>query len=278
MGTFPLLDGPIDWICNMVWEAVAFFLDSSLGYQQLESMDNLLFMNDGVYADFWTLVSKAYDMVVPFGFAFITTYFLIHMFDIASKEQMSVESIGRAMIGLVITVAIAGNLTTIINTSLSIGESLSAKAQSVLMTDFEDQTNDVIAELQEENPGARVLGVFVESLIVWLIHQIAIIVIDLAFCQRMLELGWRAALAPIGIANAFDGGANSSAVRYLKSFLAVAVSGVAIYLVAVLGLKLSIGLFTSDLAGNMWLSAAALLGAGITAMAAATKTKEIVGA
>lgn len=268
-----------NFIVNGLWNAVAFFVDRSTGYDQLKSMDNLLFMNDGIYSSFWSLVTSAYNIVVPFGFALITTFFLIHMYDIASKDQMSVESIAKALIGLVITVSIAGNLTTIVNTILSIGESMAKSLQGVMTNDFSSATAEAIADMQEANPGfGGALGMLIESFVIYMVHQIAVIVVDLAFCQRMLELGWRCALAPLGVANAFDGGANSSAIRYLKGLLAVAISGAAIYLVASLGLRLSTALFASDLAGNMWLAAAALLGAGITAMGAGTKVKEVIGA
>ena len=74
----------------------------------------------------------------------------------------------------------------------------------------------------ENDSGASIL---IQSVLIWLIHQIAIIAIDFAAISRLLELGWRIALAPIGVANCFEGGASSPAIKYLKGILA-GISGI----------------------------------------------------
>lgn len=125
------------------------------------------------------------------------------------------------------------------------------------------------------------------ALVIWLVHQIVIIGIDVAAFSRIIDISWRAACMPIGIANSFEGGVNSSGAKFFKGFVASVISGVVMVIICAIGFSLSAALLSSQAAslatkfvhkGAMTLIAEviavefATMGAAI---AAPTKTKEL---
>lgn len=125
------------------------------------------------------------------------------------------------------------------------------------------------------------------NLLISIVHQIVIIGIDVAAFSRIIDIGWRAACMPIGIANSFEGGVNSSGAKFFKGFVASVISGVVMVIICAIGFSLSAALLSSQAAslatkfvhkGAMTLIAEviavefATMGAAI---AAPTKTKEL---
>ena len=66
----------------------------------------------------------------------------------------------------------------------------------------------------------------------------------------MIELAWRIIFAPIGIANNFEGGANSAGIRYLKSIAGLALAGAAVFVVCAAGFAISATMLSSENAAN----------------------------
>ena len=257
-------------------------LDACFGEKQIESVTNILSLTGKFATGVFDLLGVFLSATKPIGTALVVTYFLMFMFDAAAKEQITVDSLVKVLIQLVLVVALISNLEEIISALLSIGEGVYANVQGIGTLGIERpapfNTGHQMVEAwlnKEEDLGATI---FIQSCLIWIIHQIAIIAIDFAAISRVLELGWRIAFAPIGVANCFEGGASSPAIKYLKGIFAVALSGAAIYVVTIVGFRLSYELLSADdVSGSLFLCMASMLATAGAAIGISGKIKEVVG-
>lgn len=271
---------PIKDMENSIKNAAVGLIDASIGDDQMDSFRRVLSLsgsgdNAMSWDTFWTVVNKAVQIVKPFGFALITTYFLVYMFDAASKEQLTFESIVKVLIQLVIVIGVIANMEKIVNAILSFSESIFVKVSA---NKSGDMTTSVDAESVVDNmiAGGSVWSAWPSAFFVWIIHQLAVIALDFAAIARMIELGWRIALMPIGVANCFEGGVSSPAIKYVKSLFAVALSGAVLYIIGLTGFSI-VGSFLSE-ANNfagLLLAQSALLGTAGAAIMASNKVKDI---
>ena len=279
-GSFSLFDK----LNNFLGHIADPILDNCFGTQQLESINKVINLNASFTSSLWGIVTNALAIVKPFGIALIVTYFLMYMFDAAAKEQITVDSLIKVLIQLVLVVALISNLESIINAVVGIGNSIASAVSGGFGHSDSDPLDhstgkEIVDGWLENDSGASIL---IQSVLIWLIHQIAIIAIDFAAISRLLELGWRIALAPIGVANCFEGGASSPAIKYLKGILAVALSGAAIYIVAEAGFALSAGFLPArdvdgeEIKGALFLAQAAMLATAGAAIGISAKLKEVV--
>lgn len=119
--------------------------------------------------------------------------------------------------------------------------------------------------------------------IIWLCTLIAKIAAYFAIAQRLLDIGWRAAFAPIGAANMFDGqGGSTPGVRYLKSFLGACLSGALLIMILSLGTGIAQSVLTSvsgaaDKVPTVLICAVAIKLATVgAAMGCSNKIKEVL--
>lgn len=239
------------------------------------------------YNSFWAQINSLLAVVKPFGYALITTYFLMSLLDSAAKDNVTMDNLIKVFIQLILVVAVIGNLEVIINALLKLNETLlssfagyAPSGESNTM-DGQDYVDAIVEANQEGYGKSGWFGIFMEGIILWLIHWVAIIGCLFAAITRAIDIGWRCVLAPIGVANCFEGGISSPGVRYMKNLAASILSGAALYAVLAVGMSLS----ASAMAGTIenpdnskTLIACAILlataGAGIGVNA---KAKDIVG-
>jgi len=230
---------------DFLWDAAANLLDGAIGNDELSKLRDLLTFTGSNYqfTQFWDIVNELLEIVTPFGFAMITTWFLIHMFDAASKDQISIDSIIKTLIQLVLAVALVGNLTLIVNSFLKISETMFS---SIALGDNTVSINGAeIVEIWKANSPGGWLGALWDAFLLNILSTVSSIAIQFAALSRMLEMAWRIVFAPIGCSNVFEGGASSPGVKYLKSLFGVIISSVALYVVAATGYSLSSVFLTS---------------------------------
>lgn len=136
---------------------------------------------------------------------------------------------------------------------------------------------ETLAKEWREDSSTIYIQALIESAIIWLLHQVAIIGIDFAAFTRGIELGWRIAFAPIFAANTFEGGMNSPGIRYLKTLLGVIISGAAIWAVAKIGFSMSADILKADTSANMWASVGCLLATAGAAIGVGNKVSSLFG-
>ena len=254
-------------------------LDNALGEQQMSSVKKILsFVNSDYYDFFWSIVNIALKAIKPFGFAIITTYFLMYLFDAAAKDNVTVDSLIKVLIQLVLVVAMIKNLDLIINSFLSLNETIISKMTGIgTKSSVELKGTDIVNDWYDDGDGGGLDSLFIwlQSFFIWLIHQISVIAVDFAVIGRAIEIGWRSAFAPIGVANCFEGGANSAGVRYMKTLFTVIVSGAAIYLTAALGFAITAGMLKSATSGTIWVAAASMLATAGAAIGVGNKIRDV---
>lgn len=275
-------------------------LDDIYGAQtQMAVTDLLSLKNNGFdMSTYWDIINKTVSVAgKPFGIALLTTFFLMYVFDAAAKDQITVDTVIKMMIQLIVAIAILSNFDAVINSILSIGESifgllrknivLSPQGRVVLGVSSSiaatvSSSEKINASTGEEimtaleNNGNTTGSLYFQILFCWFIYHIGKIAMFFAAVARLIELGWRIAFAPIGLANCFEGGTNSPAIRYLKSLFGVAISGAVLFLIFQIGTMVSQILFVQIDGAGMWAGVAALLATAGAAIGASNKVKEII--
>lgn len=274
---------PFSGFEDSVWGSAANIIDKCFGEDQMDSVSKLLFLGGDTYSggSYWDMVNGLLNIVKPFGYAFITTFFIIYMLDIASKDQLSVDSIIKTMIQLVVVVGVSGNIDKVINALLTIGESILNKFDKGSLYGASSDGATFSGEIAVQQAKDNGEGCFSFSLMAgccWFIHQIAIMAVDAAAISRAIEVGWRCAFAPIGIANSFEGGASSAGVRYLKALAASILAGAALWAICAIGFALSAGfLVSTESMAKLLVAQAGILATAGAAIGASAKIKDIVG-
>lgn len=256
-------------------------LDDIYGAQtQMAVTDLLSLKNNGFdMSMYWDIINKTVSVAgKPFGIALLTTFFLMYVFDAAAKEQITVDTVIKMMIQLIVAIAILSNFDAVINSILSIGESIFGLLREQLSASQKMTPTHTGEEIMTtlENDGNTTGSLYFQILFCWLIYHIGMIAMFFAALARLIELGWRIAFAPIGLANCFEGGTNSPAIRYLKSLFAVAISGAVLFLIFQIGTMVSQILFVQISGAGMWAGVAALLATAGAAIGASNKVKEII--
>lgn len=254
-------------------------LDKAIGAQSLSSMQELLqFTNNAtVWADFWSFINNALEIIKPFGYALITTYFLMYLFDAAAKDNVTVDSLIKVLIQLVLVIALVKNLDLIINTFLSLSDTLIAKlsGKSIEGSSISLTGREIVDKWDAESNDTSIT-IWVQSLLIAGLGKIAQIGVMFAAITRAIEVGWRIVLSPIGVANCFEGGANSKGIQYLKTLFCCILSGVTIYITAAVGFALA-GNFLSvaDDEGSLFVAIAVMLGTTGAAIGASNKVRDL---
>ena len=274
-GYFPFLFG-LDFIDNQFKDWAIGFFDQAYSNDVIETCIKNIDMKSEAFNSYWSVVSKLTVSLKPIGYALASTYFLMHVFDEASKDNLTIDGLLKVTIQLVLTIAVINNIEKIINALLTIGNVVCTKMGSATKLTAYKDAGKTIFDAQSAD-GTSTARIFIRAAVAALLHLITFLAIDFAIISRMLELGWRIILAPVGIANCFDGGANSPGIRYLKSILATALSGAAIIVVAALGVKIAQGIAETPTSFNdILLSQAAMLGTAGAAIGVSGKIKEVV--
>ena len=223
----------------MLWVWVASMLEDTLGGTALDSIRQLLSFVDGFsYTIYWEIINKALDVMRPFGLAMISAWFLIYMFDLATKDQITIDGLIKVLIQLVLAVAVIGNLDLIVNSFLRISETMLNAFVYNQSTNSVAMTGKDIADIWKAG-GKTSLEAAMEAGFLNIAGLIAKVALYFAAISRLLDIGWRIVLAPVGCSNMFDGGMNSPGVRYLKGIFAAIISAVVLYVICLIGSSIS---------------------------------------
>lgn len=280
---------PTLWVIgDLIKDWTASIYDDAMGLGMMDSVYEMVsFGSSGSldYSSYWSTINSFIDIVEPFGYALIATYFLMSLLDSAAKDNVTMDSVIKVFMELILVVALVGNLGTIINAMLNINESIIAGFTAPKNT-YNDVTlsgADYVDALLEKKDGQTLAmtSIFLNGVGMWIIHFVAMVGVTFAAISRALDIGWRCVLAPIGVANCFEGGLASPGVKYMKSLGASILSGAAIYIVTAIGMAFA----GSALAGTMndpsdsktLIAQAAMLATAGAAIGINNKAKEIVG-
>lgn len=204
----------------------------------LEEVSELLSINlfSGTYAAIGNLLTAIYNIIQPIGCILLVLYFLLELAERVQADSFNLEQFIRMTCKLLIGVTIMNNGLDLLKAGMKFS---SGVYYSIAGTVENGSANTAI--LQGYYDGLKNAGFFkclpyvFELLIPWLIMFLVKIVLNVIVYSRILELLGRGVFAPIGMANIFSGGFNSSGYRYFKKFVAVALQG-AVIAVILLGM------------------------------------------
>lgn len=177
---------------------------------------NALQITHGEYRNLWNVVDKLEAEIKPIGFTLVITFFLVQIVGMASQDNSTLEHYIKEFIKLIIAVTIINKTWDIVIALVRAGDSIWYKAFKLEI----DETTVTPVE-----PAGTAIGRIVAALIPYVIKKLSVIAVYVAVYMRALEIAWRTALFPIGVANMFDGGVNSPGVKYIKTYAGAIISG-----------------------------------------------------
>ena len=224
---------------------------------------------EGIGGIFYDAVNGIYDMLFPLGIAIIGTYFLMHFITTSSKESVTVESFIKSLISLVAVMAILNNMKVLINKTLSLGDTFITNVNGVLSSSVAYDSSSVAVAMCNKCFGPFIsnkvfslitsnhgFSFFLFALVMWLLHWVVLIGAYIAAASRLLDIGWRMAAMPIGIADVFEGGMHSNGIRYFKSFVASVLAGGLMIMIISIGTATAESIILSSLysesSGTAW--------------------------
>jgi len=221
---------------NFMRAAAKNMIDQSIGSGFADKVEDYtrFSANTSIYTTFWTQVQKMYNVVKPYGYAAITTFFLIYLLNAASADQVTVDSLIKVTIQLIIVIAVIKNLETVVNTMLSLSDTFISKMGTINSTGNTEISGQKIVDAWKDS-GESDLSMMLQSFVIWLLSKLAHLGIIFAALSRVLQIGIQIIVSPLAVANCFDGGANSKGFQNLKALGGLMLSGFAVYLVAVVG-------------------------------------------
>ena len=178
------------------------------------------------------------------GVALTVTYFIISLMSLASRDNTTLEHYIKEFVKLVIAVTVVAESWPIMLNLLQIGNSAVNATKTISVSGDTAIIQKVIIGMKIGAQYSGLAGVM-SSFLPWIISQIAVLACYVAVFMRAVDLAWRAALFPIGVANMFDGGPNSPGLKYAKSFLGAVLAGCVIVIcVKILPSLLTVGFRT----------------------------------
>ncbi|MDF2522745.1 MAG: hypothetical protein K0R31_386 [Clostridiales bacterium] len=233
-----LILGPASWLDGFFEGPAASNLESIFDTSEFKSPIGGLYLilnQDGtgtgtIYQSLWnTVQTLTTQTIMPVGVALVTTYFIMALIDMASKDNTTLEHYIKEFIKLIIAVTIVTKSWPIILYLLKISEFL-LKDIGTRIGDFPlDATVDEV--LNDNSSFGGYVALWFTSLLPWLVKKISVLALYVCVFMRVLDVTWRAALFPIGAANLFEGGISSPGVKYIKSFFGALLAGAMIMLI-----------------------------------------------
>mgnify|MGYP004459286459 CR=1 FL=1 len=255
-------------------------MEGALSAAFLEDINKWLSLSNNVYGGFWTGIQYAYMFVQAIGFGLMAAFFLKALLQESTKDNLTVETLGKLMIGLIISLTVITHIPDITNAFLRIAENASGYVLTDMKRDMDTAPGQDSAGVIGEAINAWYaktpkLLAFFQALVFFVIHQVCVIAFDFAIVSRAIDIGWRVAIAPISCADMFEG-ANSPGVRHLKSIFGSALVALLLAVIAQAGTLLVGGLLSGTDDGTIFMAIACQVALAGAAVGANQKAREIL--
>jgi len=229
----------------------------------------------------WTFINNIYTYVMlPIGYSIMILYFLNELMDITTSERFSTLNLAKLLFKLVFIKIFMDNALWFLEQFMAIGTALvnsvfrfnslnntttGDTVNSMMLGDINipPQVSTLLETIKDEivvepkllqlgetlfKPIGISLGYIIGLLIPWAISWMTYFSMNLIAWQRFFEIYLRISVAPIAIADMWNG-MNSGGYRYMKAFFAVCLQGVVILMILIIGNQLtsSVGIGVSSL-------------------------------
>ena len=244
-------------------KSTAKFIYGIYGDTLLSDMTGVLTLSDesdDLINAIWSVSEAIFNVLLPIGIGIILIYFMTDMIDKSSREQLSLEiflrSVIKLLFGLMIIlsgfqlvkgfVQLGGGITDLISSKAGTGALEDTTANEIGMG-YLDQVVDSANWIE---CAWISFTLRMDLFLVDISYKIFKIVVMVLAYGRMLEIGIRAACAPIGLSDFVTQGISGNAFKYLKKLIAVGLQGGLILIVLSIYENLSTALANSDAGGS----------------------------
>lgn len=193
---------------------------------------------------FWKAFWGAYDSIAAVGAGLALMWMFISLIEAVSMGQYNTEFIIKMAIKFMVCCLVIISGKDAIVSLIEFGNGIFKSFKSASFTTTGDGTDALLKEVQEKMEDVRTstfighIPILLETLIPALVMVVCVVIAAVQLMTRLFELGLRVAFAPIGIADVFAHGPQSSGMRYLKQLAGCAARGAAMYLVMNAGILL----------------------------------------
>lgn len=204
----------------------------------LSGITDVLTKSPDSYTSAWSFVSNAFNnIILPIGYGFMIIYFLCALIDKSTYEGFNLEQFLRLLIKLFVAKMLLDNGLNILILIMNLGSSLvtSFTTDSSIAANSSVTVSKIINMAKEETNGFgffESIGFMLKLFIPWISSLIIGIVIKFVCYSRLIEIMVRTVVAPVAMSDIIYGGVQSNGFRYLKSYLAVALQGIIIFVIA----------------------------------------------
>lgn len=196
------------------------------------------------------LVAKIYDYLAIAGIAFTLVYFLMEMNEKLALEgrDLTMKSFFAPFLKLMVAIAVISQSGKIASALISFSDgfitNISKAGDNI---EIAEELTNAMTELIKSFSFFILLVILIILLLTAIIGLVLKLVWWYKGMMYKLELLFRLSILPIAVADIY-GGKHSSAIRYLKGFLALGLYGVALVALPVISLTLAQGMMTDTLA------------------------------
>lgn len=187
----------------------------------------------------WGMVSAVYEGIIPIGYLLVILYCVIEIIDSATRETLNLEQFIKILIKVFIGVLLISNGLNILSKIAEFGTSLVDALDRITDPADSEAAKKMIYDSCVSLGWLESIFSVLVSFIPFILSILSAIVIMFTVYSRYIEICLRALFAPIGMANIYDGGFNSSGMKYLKKYAACLLQGAIMLGILLLGETLS---------------------------------------
>lgn len=206
------------------------------------------------YKSVWNTVKTVYDAIKVTGILLLTLFWLTDLLDKVQSDSFTLEHFVRASIKLIVGFMLMNNGLTIVQGLVTFSNEIFSKISDVSLAQGGSANVTILNEIWEDciyytehkfMGSFAMIGWYLKLIIPSIMMLLIKIVLYVILYSRIIELAARMVFAPIGMANIYNGGMNSSGIRYLKKIAAVALTGCVI-LVSLYAYNTLVGIVNSN--------------------------------
>lgn len=219
-------------------------LDEAFGSGLFDGVIDILTMNPQTkFPTAWSIMTTVYDRImVPLGIGIMLIWFVCSFLEKTTHEDFTFEKWFLELGKLIVCQYIIVHGLELLAVFMSLGMALFKQIQSLGVGSLTNPDNlshtawhIITGKDWSENIGVlQAMGYLVIFLLPWLGSLIAQIIIKVIAYSRLFEIFLRGAMAPLAFSDFFGQGMQGSGFKFLKSFFAVAIQGIIIYVILLL--------------------------------------------
>ena len=220
---------------------------------------NLLKIN--IHSTWWTSLTEVYDVFSTYGLALALLWCLLDLLDKASSGHITGEFVLQLGIKLTIAAVVITSGGTVAQGLVDFSNSIATQVlDKVSSTGSSAGLDALFINVWNQVKTGNFLVCFpviISLIFPALCMKICTVLMYVLLAGRLIEVGVRYILFPIGASDVFTHGLASPGFRYIKRFVGACLQGIAMYLVVFIGMALManaddvVGIANDSLAGTV---------------------------